>query len=88
MTRIGKCGHCGTEPWTEGELAPCDDSYCTFPYFSASGVTERSGPGGVETTSIVNAWLIVETITSDGLSKSGPLRVSDISKILGEDRKE
>ena len=30
---IGQCGHCKTWPWIEGEMPPCDDSFCTFPYW-------------------------------------------------------
>lgn len=46
MDRIGRCGHCRTEGWTEGGSPPCDDSYCTFPYWEEKPA-ERPTAGAI-----------------------------------------
>lgn len=33
MADIGQCGECKTKPWVRGDFPPCEDSYCTFPYW-------------------------------------------------------
>lgn len=42
--RIGKCGHCGSQPWIEGEMPPCDDGLCTFPYLEVVRDFEMDDP--------------------------------------------
>lgn len=33
---VGICGHCKTPGWVKGGIQPCDDEYCTFPYWEAA----------------------------------------------------